>query len=47
MENQIKRTINEVLDIETGECINSSDFFEKDISELTLYRSELEKATRG
>ena len=47
MENQIKRTINEVLDIETGECINSSDFFEKDISELTLYRSELDKAIRG
>jgi competence CoiA-like predicted nuclease len=47
MENKIKRTINEVLDIETGECIISNDFFKKDIAELTSLRSELDKAIRG
>jgi competence CoiA-like predicted nuclease len=47
MEDKIKRTINEVLDIETGECINSNDFFKKDIAELTSLRSELDKAIRG
>lgn len=44
---KIKRTINEVLDMETGECIDANDFFRKNISDLTVFRSELNRAIEG
>jgi len=47
MERKTKRTIKEVLDIETGECIDADDFFKKPLDELTVYRSELQKVIEG
>ena len=44
MEIIIKRTITEVLDCDTGECIDANEFFKKPLDELTIYRSELQKA---
>lgn len=47
MERKIIRTITEVLDCETGECIDANEFFRKPLDELTVYRSELQKAIEG
>ncbi|MDR2410677.1 MAG: WG repeat-containing protein, partial [Bacteroidales bacterium] len=44
---KIKRTIDEVLDMETGEIIKSEDFFEKPESELFAYRRRLQEAITG
>lgn len=43
----IKRTINEVLDCETGEPIDANEFFLKPFDELINYRSELQKAIKN
>ncbi|MDY0216337.1 MAG: DUF6035 family protein [Bacteroidales bacterium] len=42
-----KRTINEVLNLETGENIEAEEFFKKTLDELSIYRSELQKAIEG
>jgi competence CoiA-like predicted nuclease len=47
MEPKTKRTINEVLDCNTGECINVSEFFKKDPVDIFNYRSQLQKAIEG
>ncbi len=47
MNKQPKRTINEVLNWETGEYINADEFFKKSLEELSIYRSELQKAIEG
>lgn len=47
MEDKTKRTVIKVLDMETGECITSNDFFKKNIAELNVFRSDLDKAIRG
>ncbi len=44
---ETKRTINEVLDKETGEVINSEDFFKKPESEIIQYRRRLAEAIAG
>jgi competence CoiA-like predicted nuclease len=44
MERRKKRTINEVLDYETGECIDAETFFRKPLDEITVYRSKLQQA---
>lgn len=47
MESKIKRTITDVLNVENGQCIDANDFFKKPLDELTVYRSELQKAING
>ena len=47
MSQKIKRTISEVLNFETGEPIDANDFFKKPLDELTVFRSELQKAIEG
>lgn len=47
MGNYYKRTIQDVLNFETGEEIIADDFFKKPIDEITVYRSELQKAIKG
>jgi competence CoiA-like predicted nuclease len=47
MERKSKRTITEVLNYETGECINADEFFRKPLDELSVFRSELQKAIEG
>lgn len=47
MKQSIKRRIIEVLNYETGECINADEFFLKPLDELTVIRSELQKAIEG
>ena len=47
MENKIKRTITDVLNVENGQRIDANDFFKKPLDELTVYRSELQKAING
>lgn len=42
-----KRTIIDVLNIETGENIKADKFFSKPLDEITVYRSELQKAIEG
>lgn len=42
-----KRTIQDVLNFETGEEINADTFFKKPIDEISVYRSELQKAIDG
>ncbi|MCK4956088.1 MAG: hypothetical protein KAS49_00530 [Candidatus Cloacimonetes bacterium] len=42
-----KRTIEEVMNYETGNYISADEFFNKPIDELTIYRSELQKAIAG
>lgn len=44
MSYQIKRTLKEVLNFETGEPIDADTFFLKPLDEIHLYRSELQKA---
>lgn len=45
MKNQkSKRTITEVLDYETGECIDADIFFEKPFDEIIVFRSRLQQA---
>lgn len=44
---KIKRTITEVLNYETGECIDSFEFFQKPIDQIIVFRSELQKAIEG
>lgn len=44
MERKTKRTITDVLDYETGECINADLFFQKPLDEITVYRSKLQQA---
>jgi len=39
-----RRTITEVLDYETGECIDADIFFCKPLDEIIVYRSRLQKA---
>ena len=46
-EQETKRTIDEVLDVETGEIINSELFFKKPESEIIAYRRRLEEAIKG
>lgn len=41
------RTIDEVLDVETGELIKSEDFFRKPESEIIAYRRRLQEAIAG
>ena len=43
MERKIKRTITDVLDYETGECIDADLFFKKPLDEITVYRSRLQQ----
>ena len=47
MSQKTKRTITEVLNFETGEPIDANDFFKKPLDELTVLRSELQKAIEG
>lgn len=47
MENKTKRTITDVLNVENGQCIDANVFFKKPLDELTVYRSELQKAING
>lgn len=47
MERKIKRTVTEVLDCITGECIDADEFFKKSLDEITVFRSELQKAIEG
>ncbi len=42
-----KRTINEVLDCETGEPIDANEFFLKPFDELINFRSELQRAIKN
>jgi predicted RNA-binding protein with RPS1 domain len=44
---ETKRTIEEVLDVETGDVIKSEDFFKKPESELISYRRRLQEAIAG
>lgn len=44
---ETKRTINEILDVETGEIITSENFFKKPESELILFRRRLAEAIEG
>jgi len=44
---ETKRTIDEVLDKETGEIIKSVDFFKKPESEIVLYRRQLAEVITG
>jgi hypothetical protein len=44
---ETKRTIEEVFDMETGEIINSKEFFKKPESEIFHYRRLLESAIKG
>lgn len=47
MRTNYKRTIQDVLNFETGEEIIADEFFKKPIDELSVYRSELQKAIKG
>ncbi len=47
MEQKKKRTITEVLDRDTGDCVFSDNFFKKPLDEITIYRSELQQAIEG
>ncbi len=47
METKSRRTIVDVLNIETGENIKADEFFSKSLEEITIYRSELQKAIEG
>lgn len=47
MERNIKRTITEVLNRESGEYIEAEKFFKKPLDEIHAYRSELQKAIEG
>jgi len=47
MEREVKRTIKEVLNFENGKCIDANEFFKKPLDEITVYRSELQKAING
>lgn len=42
-----QRTIIDVLNIETGENTQADEFFSKPLDEITVYRSELQKAIEG
>lgn len=44
MEQKTKRTITDVLDYETGECIDANLFFLKPLDEIIVYRSKLQQA---
>jgi len=44
MGQKIKRTITEVLNCETGECIDANEFFKKPLDEIHIYRSQLQQA---
>jgi hypothetical protein len=46
-EQETKRTIDEVLDVETGEIIKAEEFFKKPESEIVAYRSRLQRAISG
>jgi competence CoiA-like predicted nuclease len=47
MVREVKRTIKEVLNFENGKCIDANEFFKKPLDEITVYRSELQKAING
>jgi len=42
-----RRTIEEVQDLESGTVIQADEIFQKSFDELTIIRSELEKANQG
>lgn len=42
-----KRTIEEVLDLKTGQLLSASDFFKKPFDELIRLRSEIDSANQG
>lgn len=42
-----KYTIDEVLDLESGEIVHSKDFFHKSLDEIHIIRSELQRAIQG
>ena len=46
-EQETNRTIDEVIDVETGEIIKSDDFFKKPESEIIAYRRRLQEAIAG
>jgi archaellum component FlaG (FlaF/FlaG flagellin family) len=46
-EQETKRTIDEVLDVETGEIIKADFFFKKPESEIIAYRRRLQEAIAG
>lgn len=46
-EQEIKRSIDEVIDVETGEIIKSIDFFKKSEAEIFEYRERLQKVING
>ena len=43
-EQETKRTIDEIIDVETGEIIKSVDFFKKPESEIIAFRRMLQEA---
>jgi len=47
MRTNYKRTIQDVLNFETGEEIKADTFFNKPLDELSVFRSELQKAIKG
>lgn len=47
MEKETKRTIQEILDVETGNIIKASDFFKKSEAEIVAYRRLLAEAIKG
>jgi len=47
IEQETKRTIEEVLDVETGEIIKSDIFFQKPESEIIAFRRRLQEAIAG
>ena len=47
MERKVRRTITDVLNYETGEEINANAFFKRPLDEITIFRSELQKAIQG
>jgi hypothetical protein len=46
-EQETKRTIDEVIDVETGEIIKAEAFFNKTESEISEYRTWLEQSIKG
>lgn len=47
MSKEPKRTILEVMDYQTGECVYASDFFNRPLDEISNYRSQLQQAIEG
>lgn len=47
MSKEPKRTIEEVMDYQTGECVYASKFFNRPLDEISNYRSQLQQAIEG